>query len=64
MPKIEIKGWIEESDKEPISNIPKKCPVCKSVKEKLRRVDALRTCGMYMVYCPDSTCRWCEIYEE
>jgi len=61
MPKIEIKGWVEEDDKEPISNLPSKCPKCG---EKLRRVDALRTCGMYMVYCPDSTCRWCMIYEE
>jgi len=56
-----MKGWIEEDDKEQYTNIPTKCPKCK---EKLRKVDAIRLCGIYMVYCPDSKCRWCEIFEE
>jgi len=61
MPKIKMKGWIEEDDKEPYSNIPVKCPECG---EKLRKVDALQLCGILMVYCPNSRCRHCEIFEE
>jgi len=61
MPKIDIKGWIEEDDKEPYSNIPVKCPKCG---EKLRKTDILQLCGILMVWCPISTCRWCDIFEE
>ena len=61
MPKIKIKGWIEEDDKEPYTNIPKRCKYCG---EKMRKTDALQTCGILMVYCPESTCRWCIIFEE
>lgn len=59
--KISIKGWIEEDDKEKYTNIPIKCPNCR---EKLKKVDALQLCGILMVWCPNSRCRYCEIFEE
>lgn len=58
--KLFVKGWLE-NDEEKYTNIPVKCPKCN---EKLRKVDALQLCGMYMVWCPNSRCRWVEVYTE
>ena len=58
--KLFVKGWLENGEEE-YTNIPTKCPKCG---EKLRKVDALQSCGMYMVWCPISTCRWCELFKE
>ena len=60
MPKIKIKGWIEDEE-ELYTNIPKKCPKCSS---ELMRTDALRTCGLYWVGCKNLRCRWSEVYTE
>lgn len=59
--KIKLKGWVEADDKEPVSNIPKRCKYCN---EKMCKVDALQILGLYMVWCPNSRCRWCVIFEE
>lgn len=58
--KLEVSGWIDK-DGEQYTNIPKVCIKCGGT---LWRANALQLCGIYMVGCKNSKCRWCEIYEE
>jgi ssDNA-binding Zn-finger/Zn-ribbon topoisomerase 1 len=58
--KIELDGWVE-ADEEVKKNYPTICPKCG---KKLRTVNSLQYCGWFMVWCEDSKCRYCEIYEE
>lgn len=59
MPKIRIKGWVEGNEQK--TNIPKICPKCGS---KLHKTDSLKLCRMLFIYCPNTKCRWSEIYTE
>ena len=59
MLKLKVKCWIE--DNKEYSNIPK---ICKYCGVKMKVTDALRTCGLLMVWCPNNICRWCLMFEE
>jgi len=36
------------------------CPNCG---HRLRRVDAIKVCGLFFVWCPNSRCRWCMLFD-
>jgi hypothetical protein len=57
----EIKGWLEVNEKQPIKNYPIKCKYCGS---KMNITNSLQYCNIFMVWCPNSKCRWCLIFEE
>ena len=58
---LEINGWIEENETKPKSNIPSICPKCG---KKLNHTNSLQYCGQYFIWCPNSRCRYCELYIE
>lgn len=40
--------------------IPDVCPWCG---RRLHYTNAIDVCGVYMVFCPSSVCRWCIVLE-
>lgn len=61
MPKLpEIKGWIDD-DETKKESIPTKCPKCG---KKLKQTNSLQYCGILLVWCPNSRCRYAEEYTE
>ena len=60
--KIEIKGWVDEDeDIKQAKNYKTICPKCG---KKLNHTNSLQYCGQYFIWCPNSRCRYCELYIE
>lgn len=59
MSKLELEGWVDKYEDR--WKLPKECPVCKG---QLSKTDAIGLIGIMFVYCKDSRCRWCCIFEE